>query len=99
MTEIAEPPLSRLEAITDRLEQTGTASSETVEELKQIVATMSGSTGGIDTVAARNLAFAAELLGTSDFSRSATLLASAAEHLPDVATRIMNAADRLSSLQ
>lgn len=79
LTATFTPPLDRLEAITQRLEETGTASAETVAELKQVLAVMSSTAEGIDAQTARSLAFAAEVLGTSGFHTSASQLGHAAE--------------------
>ncbi|MEU7998086.1 hypothetical protein AB0B83_22480 [Micromonospora sp. NPDC049060] len=79
LTELAEPPLERLEAVTKRLEETGVASSETVTELKGIIATMSAAGDGMSGQTARSLAYAAEVLGTDTFDRSARAAAYAAE--------------------
>ncbi|HUY45520.1 MAG TPA: hypothetical protein VMV92_07320 [Streptosporangiaceae bacterium] len=41
LIEIAKPPLERLETITQRPEETGTVTAETVAELKQVIGAMS----------------------------------------------------------
>jgi hypothetical protein len=87
LTELAEPPLERLEAVTKRLEETGVANAETVAELKQIIAAMSVPEGGVSAQTARVLALAAETLGTDSFERSAKVLANAAEVLGQTASR------------
>ncbi len=79
LTELAEPPLERLEAVTKRLEETGVANSETVTELKGIIAIMSAAGDGMSGQTARSLAYAAEVLGTDTFDRSARAAAYAAE--------------------
>ena len=96
LTEIAEPPLDRLEAITRRLEDTGTVTADTVNELKQIIAIMSESRAGIDAHTARILAHAAEVLGTSSFSNSASQLATAADILPNVVKEMNTAATTMT---
>ncbi|MFY1615770.1 hypothetical protein [Micromonospora sp. WMMD736] len=78
LTDLAEPPLQRLEAVTKRLEETGTANSETVAELKGIIATLSVG-DGVSGQTARALAYAAEVFGTSAFDQSASAAAYAAE--------------------
>lgn len=95
LTEIAEPPLNRLEAITKRLEETGTVTADTVKELKQIIASMSETGVGIDAHTVQVLSFAAEVLGTGNFAHSANLLAGAAEVLPGVVKDINSAASRM----
>lgn len=98
LAKIAEPPLGRLEAITERLERTGEVTGETVAELKQIIAMMSG-VGAVDTRAARHLAYAAEVLGTSSFSRTASTLANVAEVLPGVVEDLNRAARRMGEFR
>ncbi|WP_446210796.1 hypothetical protein [Micromonospora sp. IBSANI012] len=96
LTELATPPLERLEAITKQLEETGTATADTVAELKRVIATLSMSGSGVDARTARSLAYSAEVFGTSSFKRSASALAEAAQVLPRVARRIEDAASRMS---
>jgi hypothetical protein len=96
LVEIAEPPLERLETITQRLEETGTVTAETVAELKQIIDAMSTTNVGVDARTASALSFAAEVLGTSSFSRTATQLSNAAEILPHAASRLESAIGRAS---
>ncbi|MGW4461730.1 hypothetical protein [Micromonospora sp. NPDC004704] len=96
LTEIATPPLERLEAVTKRLEETGTATAETVAELKRIIAAMSTSEGGIDARTARVLALSAEVFGAASFERSARALGLAADVLPGVVSRMESAAGRMS---
>ncbi|MEU6025037.1 hypothetical protein [Micromonospora sp. NPDC047134] len=79
LTELAEPPLKRLEAVTKRLEETGVANAETVVELKGIITTLSAAGGGVSAQTARSLAYAAEVLGGGDFDSSARAAAYAAE--------------------
>jgi hypothetical protein len=95
LAKIAEPPLKRLEAITKRLEETGTANADTVKELKQIIASISDSSAGIDAQTARSLAHAAEVLGTRDFILSARRLSEAAETLPGISRQIAETAERM----
>ncbi|MCU1680249.1 MAG: hypothetical protein JWQ81_988 [Amycolatopsis sp.] len=99
LTEIAEPPLNRLETITRRLEETGTVTADTVNELKQIIAVMSDTGAGIDAHTAQTLSYAAEVLGTNDFSNSARLLAEAADILPDVVKEMSRAATTMTQFQ
>jgi hypothetical protein len=93
LTEIAEPPLKRLEAITDRLEKTGKVSAGTVAELKAIVGVLSNT--GPDHRDVRMLAEAAELLTTHSFSNTVKKLAVAAELLPHTASRVERAVQRI----
>lgn len=79
LTELAEPPLGRLEAVTKRLEETGVANTETVAELKAIIATISAAGNGLSAQTARSLAYAAEVLGEGSFDGSARAAAYAAE--------------------
>ncbi|KIR64951.1 hypothetical protein TK50_05255 [Micromonospora haikouensis] len=94
LAEIATPPLDRLEEITKRLEETGTASAETVRELKQIIAAMSDS--GVDTHTARALAYSAEIFSSSDLRQSAQGLAHAADVLPGILRDMQQTVNRLS---
>jgi hypothetical protein len=65
LIEMAEPPLERLEAITARLEETGTVTAGTVAELRQIIAAMSMTTSNISAKTAAALSYAADVLGNS----------------------------------
>jgi hypothetical protein len=96
LAELATPPLDRLEHITKLLEGTGTASAETVAELKRIIAVMSATDGGVDARTAQALAFSAEIFGTNSFERNATVLANAADVLSGVLTRMEDALGRMS---
>ncbi|WP_217709719.1 hypothetical protein [Amycolatopsis sp. Hca4] len=95
LAKIAEPPLNRLEAITKRLEETGTASADTVNELKQVIASISDSSAGIDAQTARSLAHAAEVLGTRDFVLSARQLGEAAQTLPGISRQLAETAEMM----
>ncbi|MER7420025.1 hypothetical protein ABT346_25150 [Micromonospora peucetia] len=96
LTELAAPPLARLEVITKQLEETGTVTAETVAELKQIIRTMAASESGIDARTARALAYSAEVFGTASFNRNAKDLAHAAEVLPGIVRRMEESTRRLS---
>ena len=48
LTEIAEPPLERLETITARLEETGAVTTETVADLRQVIRSLSVASPGAD---------------------------------------------------
>jgi len=88
LTEIAEPPLERLETITKRLEETGTVTADTVAELKQIIDAMSTPNIDVSARTAAGLSYAAEVLGTSSFSKAAGQLSYAAELLPSTVSRL-----------
>lgn len=88
LTEVARPPLDRLEAITERLEDTGQVTQETVGELKYLVELMSSSNAGVDAQTAHNLALAAEMLSSANLSRSASWLLNVSETLPSVVRRL-----------
>jgi hypothetical protein len=85
---VAKPPLDRLESITDRLEETGQATEETVRDLRYLVDLMSSSDAGVDAQSAHNLAVAAELLSSANIGQSALWLLSASEMLPGVVDRL-----------
>jgi hypothetical protein len=70
LTQIAEPPVKRLEAIVGRLEETHTVTAETVAGLKAIIAMMSDTGIGVDRATVECLAYAAELLNPSDLKSS-----------------------------
>lgn len=94
LIQIAEPPLERLETITLRLEATGTVTSETVAELKQIINAMSMTNLDVDSRTASGLSYAAEVLGTDSFRTAARQLAHAAEVLPGTVSRLERAANK-----
>jgi hypothetical protein len=96
LIEIAEPPLDRLETIARQLETTGTVTSETVAELRQIITAMSTSDFGVDARTASSLSYAAEVLGNSHFSSTVTQLSHAAEVLPHVTRQMESAMNRAS---
>jgi hypothetical protein len=96
LIEMAEPPLERLEAITARLEETGTVTADTVAELKQIIAAMSMTSNNVSAKTASALSYAADVLGNSSFSATATQLAYAAEVLPAAASRLETAVHQAS---
>jgi hypothetical protein len=85
---VAKPPLDRLESITDRLEETGQATEETVRELRYLVDLMASSDAGVDAQSAHNLAVAAELLSSANIGQSALWLLNASEMLPGVVERL-----------
>ena len=94
LMKIAEPPLERLEDITRRLKETGTVTSDTVAELKQVISALSISQVGVDARTANSLSFAAEILGNSRFDSTVQRLSHAAEVLPALAKRVESAVKR-----
>lgn len=98
LTELAEPPLERLEAIAQQLEETGVATRETVIELRQIVGALSATGFGIDTRTAMHLREAAEVLGAGSLAKTATYLREAADKLPSTAARLEKVAKRLDEM-
>jgi len=94
LLELAEPPLARLEAVTRRLEENGTATAEVVSELKQIARVFAVELG-LDARVASRLAFAAETFSSMNLSGAASNLAHAAETLPGVVTRINASVQKL----
>jgi hypothetical protein len=96
LTRIAEPPVKRLEAIAQRLEETHTVSAETVSELRAIIATLSDAGVGVDAATATRLAHAAEVLGTRDLKTTAAGLSHAADVLPRLVSRVESAVVRMS---
>jgi hypothetical protein len=96
LIEIAERPLERLEAVTQRLEETGTVTADTVAELKRIIAAMSTPSSDANSRTAAALSYAAEVLGTSSFSKTAGRLAQAAEILPAAASQLESAVQKAS---
>ncbi|WP_233514831.1 hypothetical protein [Micromonospora sp. LHW51205] len=99
LTELAAPPLERLEMITKQLEETGTVTAETVAELKQIIRRMASSESGIDSRTARALAYSAEVFATDSFDRSARALAHAAEVLPGIVRQMEQSTSTPTSLR
>jgi hypothetical protein len=99
LTEIAEPPLERLETITARLEETGTVTEETVAELRQVISRLSMAGPGADTRTAARLSYAAEVLGTADLRKAARQLAHAADVLPGTVSQLERAAGQVSQLR
>jgi len=95
LTEIAEPPLERLEAITTRLEETGTVTTETVADLRQVISRLSMTISGADARTAARLSYAAEMLGTETFRKAAGQLAHAADVLPGTVSRLERVAGQV----
>ncbi|GLY07755.1 hypothetical protein [Actinoplanes sp. NBRC 101535] len=95
LTEIAEPPVKRLEAIVEQLEKTHTVTSETVTELKSIIALMSDTGTGVNAATAASLAYAAEVLNPTDLEAAAAGLNHAADVLPGVVRRVEDAVGRM----
>ncbi|MFI6512159.1 hypothetical protein ACIBCT_31540 [Streptosporangium sp. NPDC050855] len=82
LTEVFMPPVVRLEQIAEQLERTGTLTSESLGELKEIIAVMQDLPTGPDGATARRLAYAAEVFSTIGLAKSASSLSYAAETLP-----------------
>lgn len=95
LTEIADPPLERLEAITARLEETGTATAETVADLRQVISTLSMTNPSADARTAARLSYAADMLGTETLRKAARQLAHAADVLPGTVSRLERAAGQV----
>lgn len=78
LIELAEPPLSRLERITEQLERTGTVTADTVRELKAITSALTASSDW-DNQAIRGVLRLADALDESRFARTAIRLSEALE--------------------
>lgn len=98
LIELAEPPIERLEAIAQQLEDTGVVTSATVTELRQIIKALSTTDFGIDMRTAMYLSEAAEVLGASSLARTAEHLMEAADLLPSVAERLERVSGRLGDM-
>lgn len=98
LAEIAEPPLARLETIARQLEETGTATAETVIELKEIISALSSASLDLDKATVSSLSYAAEILGTSAFQTAASQLSYAAEILPGAVSRLADAASTVAQI-
>lgn len=101
---LAESPLNRLETITERLEETGVATADTVAELKQIIEMMSLSGLGVSRRTADALVYAADALNTGKLNETARMLAEAAglldaRKLNDAARALMSAAEMQSAVR
>jgi hypothetical protein len=99
-----ESPITRLEALTEQLEEAGQLTAQTINELRQITAVLAAAGPGPDARTARALAYAAEVFQLRNLDQAATRLAYAAETL-DVAklnaaaNRLSNAADQVRHLR
>ncbi len=93
LLEVFSPPVKRLQQIVDQLEETGTFTSRTVAELRQIVQVLADRPTRSDMLAADLLAQAAGVLGSRRFTDMAEGLAVAASIL---GTKAMD--DRISRL-
>jgi len=102
LTEILErvfsPPLDRLEEIADQLERTGTLNAASLAELREIVGVLRYYSTGPQESVARTLGYAAEVFGSSRFSKAASDLSHAAEALPSVERRLSNLVNRLGGM-
>jgi hypothetical protein len=79
MERIFEPPMKRLEALADRLQETGELNEQSLAELNRIVELMRDSPAGVDARVASTLAQAAEILSLLNLDRTADKLLEAAE--------------------
>ncbi len=77
-------PIARLEKIADQLERTGTLTTASLAELRQVITMLQENPGGTNARTARSLAFAAEVFSSHDLRKSAASLGYAAERLPGV---------------
>lgn len=66
------PILQRLEEITERLERTGEVTQQTVRDLKQVIRVLTVNETRVSADTARKMAFAAESLGNSHFTSTAS---------------------------
>lgn len=81
LAEAFTPPIERLQAIADQLEQTGTLNAATVLELRQVVRVLADAPSGLDARAALLMHEAADTFGTSSFTQAAAQLSFAADAL------------------
>lgn len=99
LVDVFSPPVERLQAIAERLEETGTLNAGTVAELRQIVDVLTNTPAGPDGRTAASLGFAAEVFGDRNFRKAATSLAAAADALPssNEIARLREAAEIISA--
>ena len=102
LTESFSPPINRLEAIADRLEDTGRVTTDIVAELRQVTDIIAATRYGPDAVAAGAVAYAAEVFSHLDLRGVAADLTAAAEMFDGVningaASRLEQAAEALRS--
>ena len=81
LAEAFTPPVERLQAIADQLEQTGTLTAASLRELRQVIGVLMDSPVGPDRRTALMLAEAADVYGTRSFTRAASQLSAAADSL------------------
>jgi hypothetical protein len=82
---VFQPPVKRLEALADRLQETGELNEKSLLELKRIVRLMSESPTNVDARTASTLAQAADVLSVLSLKKTAQDLLNAADmlaHLP-----------------
>ncbi|MBW6436716.1 hypothetical protein KZ829_23520 [Actinoplanes hulinensis] len=84
LLDVFEPPIARLERIADQLEEAGTASADTLTELRQLISAVSDPSWGVDRSTAASLAYSAEILSTANLDSAASGLAYAAEVLSNL---------------
>ncbi|MGA8113914.1 MAG: hypothetical protein WCA46_09655 [Actinocatenispora sp.] len=75
------PAVDRLQAIADQLEETGTLTAGTVQELRGVVDVLARGPNGPDAATAATLAHAAEIFAAINLTNSATALAQSADTL------------------
>lgn len=90
------PPIERLQQIADQLEKTGTLTSRTTAELRQIVKVMRNTPTGPDRVVARMLADSADIYARLDLDKTARMLIDASTLLATRAREVHQAANALS---
>ncbi|WP_146755531.1 hypothetical protein [Micromonospora saelicesensis] len=91
MNEIAsifEPPLQRLEIITQQLEKTGTLNAQSVADLRGVLSVLAESPTGPDARAVQKLVDAVDQLGGENFPRTVNKLADAADTMMKAARRM-----------
>lgn len=99
LVDVFAPPVERLQAIAEQLEETGTLNAETVVELRQIIDVLTNTPTGPDAGIAASLGYAAEIFGSSNFDTAAKSIAAAAETLPssEEINQLREAADVISA--
>jgi hypothetical protein len=95
LTEVFSPPIERLQAIADQLEETGELNANSVNELHQIVDVLAGAPGGPDEHTVSSLVWAADIFGALDLRHVADSLSSTVDRLN--IGDLKNAADSLSN--
>jgi hypothetical protein len=81
LAEAFTPPVERLQAIADQLEQTGTLTAASFRELRQVIGVLTDSPAGPDRRTAAILSDAAAIFGRRSFEQAASALGGAADTL------------------